>query len=315
MNAMIKKVFLAAILAVFAVSAQAASKRLQPFIMADVTTGDIATVQKQVEKKLTDGGFEVVGAYAPYTNAVVIAFTNDALKQNAAKSEFGGYGAAQRVSITKVGNDLQVAYTNPTYMANAYRMAGDLADVSKQLEKVLGNRKEFGSAKGLREKKLREYHYMFGMEYFDDTTMHQLAQYPNYQAALKTVEDNLKKGLGGVSPVYRIDIPGKNEVVFGVGMKKPEGGDKYMDDGYIMSIIDFNEDKATAHLPYEILVSETKRGTFVYHLYARFRIAINFPDLSMMGDNSFMNIVESPEAIKKALTKVAGGEVKGNYWE
>ncbi len=311
MNATMKKIILASLLAVFAVGAQAASKRLKPFIMADVTTGDMTTVQQQVEKKLKDGGFEVVGSYAPYSNAIVIAFTNDALKKNAAKSEFGGYGAAQRVSITKVGNDLQVAYTNPTYMAHAYRMSGDLAGVTTQLEKVLGNRKVFGSRKGLRVKKLRKYHYMFGMEYFDDTNMHELAQYPNHKAALKTVEDNLKKGLGGVSQVYRIDIPGKDEVVFGVGMKMPKGGDKYMDDKYIMGIIDFTEEKGTAHLPYEILVS----GKYVYHLYARFRIAINFPDLSMMGDNSFMNIVESPEALKKALTKVAGGEVKDNYWD
>ena len=311
MNAIMKKFLLATVLAVFAVGAQAASKRLKPFIMADITTGDIATVQKQVEKKLKDGGFEVVGSYSPYSNATVIAFTNDALKQNAAKSEFGGYGAAQRVSVTKVGNDLQVAYTNPTYMAHIYRMASDLAGVSSQLVKVLGKRKEFGSRKGLRVKKLRKYHYMFGMEYFDDTSMHELAQYPNHKAALKTVEGNLKKGLGGVTQVYRIDVPGKDEVVFGVGMKKGKGGDKYVDDSFIMGIIDFTEEKGTAHLPYEILVS----GKKVYHLYARFRIAINFPDLSMMGDNSFMNIVESPEAIKKALTKVAGGEVTDNYWD
>ena len=306
-----KKALLAMVLAVFTVSAQAASKRLKPFIMAEVTTGDVATVTKQVEKKLTDGGFEVVGSYSPYVNATVIAFTNDAMKQNAAKSEFGGYGAAQRVSITKVGNDVQVAYTNPTYMAHAYRMSNDLAAVTDQLTKLLGNKEEFGSRKGLREKKLRKYHYMFGMEYFDDTNMHELAQYPNHKAALKTVEENLKKGMGGVTQVYRIDIPGKDEVVFGVGMKKPKGGDKYMDDSYIMGIIDFTEQKGTAHLPYEVLVS----GKHVYHLYARFRIAINFPDLSMMGDNSFMNIVESPEAIKKTLTKVAGGKVSDNYWE
>lgn len=311
MNAVIKKVFFAAVLAVFAVSAQAASKRLKPFVMADITTGDVATVQKQVEKKLTEGGFEVVGSYAPYANAAVIVFTNNELKQNAAKSDFGGYGAAQRVSITKVGNDLQVAYTNPTYMALVYRMASDLQPVTDKLAKVLGSRKEFGSEQGLRESKLKKYHYMFGMEYFDDLNMHELAQYPNHQAALKTVEGNLKNGLGGVTQVYRIDIPGKDEVVFGVGMKMPKGGDKYMDDSYIMGIIDFTEEKGTAHLPYEILVS----GKHVYHLYARFRIAINFPDLSMMGDNSFMNIVESPEAIKKALAKVAGGEVKENYWE
>jgi hypothetical protein len=309
---MMKKLLLAFAMVAFAVSAQAASKRLQPFVLAEVTTGDVATVQQQVEKKLADAGFEVVGSYSPYKGAAVIAITNDTLKQNAANSEFGGYGAAQRVAVTRVGNDIQVSYTNPTYMSHAYRMAGDLAGVTQTLEKTLGNQQVFGSERGLRVKKLRKYHYMFGMEYFDDTGMHELAEYPNHEQALKTVERNLAKGVAGVNQVYRIDIPGKDEVVFGVSRKKPaNGGDKYMDESFIMGVIDFKDLKATAHLPYEILVS----GNKVYHLYARFRIAINFPDLSMMGDNSFMNIVESPEAIKKALTQVAGGEVKEDYWQ
>jgi len=99
-----------------------------------------------------------------------------------------------------------------------------------------------------------------------------------------------------VSKVYRVDIPGKQESVFGVGLK---GGDdsKAMDDQFIMNEIDFRDVKSTAHLPYEVLVS----GNKVYALYARYRIAINFPDLSMMGKNSFMNIMKSPEAIRKAL--------------
>lgn len=306
-----KQALLAFAVFAFTLTVQAASEKYRPFVMAEITKGDVAAVQKSVEKKLTNAGFEIVGTYSPYKGAVVIAITNDALKQNAAKSDFGGYGAAQRVSITKVGEDIQVAYTNPTYMAYAYRMAGDLADVTAKLEKTLGNKETFGSESGLREKKLRKYHYMFGMEYFDDLNMHMLAQYPSHEKALQTVEQNLTKGVGGVNKVYRIDIPGKDEVVFGVSRKKPEKGDKYMDESYIMSIIDFKDYKSTPHLPYEIMVS----GNKVYHLYARFRIAINFPDLSMMGDNSFMNIVESPEAIKKALTKVAGGEVKEDYWQ
>jgi len=86
--------------------------------------------------------------------------------------------------------------------------------------------------------------------------------------------------------------------VFGAAMKG--GGDaKAMDDRFIMSEIDFRDLKSTAHLPYEVLVS----GNKVYALYARFRIAINYPDLSMMGSNSFMNIMDSPEAIRKALQK------------
>ena len=79
-----------------------------------------------------------------------------------------------------------------------------------------------------------------------------------------------------------------------------------MDDKFIMSEIDFKPIRSTAHLPYEILVS----GDEAEALHARFRIAINFPDLSMMGDNSFMNIMPSPDAIQEALTEVAGGEVE-----
>jgi len=260
---------------VFTVGAQAASKRLKPFIMAEVVNGgNVNTVQQQVEKKLKDAGFDIAGSYAPYKSAVVIAFTNDELKKHAAKSEFGGYGAAQRVSITKVGDSIQVAYTNPTYMADAYRMATDLSGLYTQLSKVLGNMHEFGSAQGLRESKLRKYHYMFGMEYFDDTSMHEIARHSDHKKAVETVANNLKKGIDGITQVYRIDIPGKEEVVFGVGMKKPaNGGSKYVDDEFIMGIIDFGEEKGTAHLPYEILVS----GKRVYHLYARFRIANQFP--------------------------------------
>ena len=72
-----------------------------------------------------------------------------------------------------------------------------------------------------------------------------------------------------------------------------------MDDQFIMKEIDFRDVKSTAHLPYDVLVS----GNKVYSLYARFRIAINFPDLSMMGANSFMNIMKTPDAIRNVLKK------------
>jgi hypothetical protein len=107
-----------------------------------------------------------------------------------------------------------------------------------------------------------------------------------------------------VTKVYRIDVPEKKEAVFGVAMKGATEADKYMDDKFIMSVIDFKDIRSTAHLPYEMLVS----GNKVYALYARFRIAVSFPDLSMMGSNSFMNIMKSPEAIRKALTQAAGGK-------
>jgi len=92
-------------------------------------------------------------------------------------------------------------------------------------------------------------------------------------------------------------------------MRASEGGNKYMDDNFIMTEIDFKETRSTAHLPYEVLVN----GGDIEALHARFRIAMNFPDLSMMGANSFMNIMPSPDAIKEALTKAVGGEVASDF--
>jgi hypothetical protein len=172
-------------------------------------------------------------------------------------------------------------------------MQGDLANVSAALEKALGRVEEFG-AKGMLARQARKYHYMMGMEYFDEPS--ELAEYASYEEAVKAVDGKLSDNPNGVSKVYRVDIPGKQETVFGVGMKG-SGDSKAMDDQFIMSEIDFRELKSTAHLPYEVLVS----GNKVYAQYARFRIAINFPDLSMMGKNSFMNIMKAPEAIRKAL--------------
>jgi hypothetical protein len=48
-------------------------------------------------------------------------------------------------------------------------------------------------------------------------------------------------------------------------------------------------------------------------LHARFRIAVDFPDLSMMGANSFMNIMPTPDAIRNSLTQAAGAKVKEDF--
>jgi hypothetical protein len=71
-------------------------------------------------------------------------------------------------------------------------------------------------------------------------------------------------------------------------------------------VIDFGEIKSTAHLPYEVLVN----GKKVLALYARFRVAFDFPTLKMMGTHSFMNIMECPEAIRTTLTRVVSAPKK-----
>ena len=285
----------------YAASGIAADAKLMTYILAEKKAGDVATITAATKAKLSKAGFEIVGEYSPYDTATVLIVTNDTLKANAANSEFGAYGAAQRVTITKADNEVQVAFTNPTYMSHAYRMKGDLAGVTAKLKSVLGDQGEFGPDEGVTAKDLRDYQYKWLMPYFDDPL--DLADYGNQQIAIEKVEAILLNNKAGVKKVYRIDIAGKEETVIGVSMAGP-GNLDCSGDKYIMNEIDFKKLKSTGHLPYEVVISKGK----VYALPAEFRIAISFPDLSMMGSNSFMSIMCAPLAIQEALTVAVGGE-------
>jgi len=292
----IKSIVVATMLLICAGQVFASDEILKPFVLASKGPGDFEQKIEATKAALLANGFTVVGAYSPYPDAEVIVATNDELKRNAAKSEHGGFGAIQRISVTnvKIDNEIQVSYTNPVYMANVYRMNGNLQSVRARLKKALGRVQDFG-AQGMTASKLRKYHYMVGMEEFNEPTL--LASYGNHDEAIKAVEKGLMPGRNGLIRVYRVDIPGKQEVVFGVGMKGATEAEKYADDQFIMREIDFRDLKSTAHLPYEVLVS----GKDIYALYARFRIAINFPDLAIIDKNSFMNILNTPEAIRETL--------------
>lgn len=293
---------------VLAAGPAAATKHpMKPFFLAWKGSESTDIALAKVKKKLTDGGFKIVGSYSPYPGTTVIGVTNQALGKAAAQSKFGGYGAVQRVAVTRVGKETQVSYTNPRYMAAAYRMKGDLEATAKALEAAMGRVQDFGLEEGMPDAELREYHYMFGMPYFDEPD--KLAEHKSQAEAVAIIEKNLAKGLKGITKVYRVDIPGKEETVFGVAMKGKGEKGKDQDDTFLMSEVDFKPLRSSPHLPYEILVSE---GT-AWALSARFRIAINFPDLSMMGSNSFMNIMGAPDAISEALTIIAGGKLEA--WE
>jgi len=296
----------AAVMSVTSMVANAGDEMF-PFILASTTTGSVADQVDGVKGSLTGNGFEVVGEYSPYETAHIIIVTNDTLKKVAGSHERAGYAAGQRVAITKVGDQIQITYTNPAYMAAAYHVKGNVSGVTDALKAALGSIKEFGPAEGLDADDIEGYHYTFGMEYFDEPNS--LADYDSYEDAVAAVEKGLAAKAGGSSKVYRIDVPGKKQTLFGVALSSESTGNKYMDDAYIMNEIDYKELRSTAHLPYDILVT----GEEVEALHGRFRIAINFPDLSMMGANSFMNIMASPDAIKASLTQAAGGEVEDDF--
>lgn len=121
---------------------------LKPFVLASKGSGDVAQKVEATKDALSKAGFTVAGSYSPYANTTVIGVTSDELRTTAAKSEHGGYGAAMRVAVVKVKDEVQVSYTNPPYWANVYRINGDLKDTAAKLKAALGKVEEFG-AKGL----------------------------------------------------------------------------------------------------------------------------------------------------------------------
>ncbi len=285
-----------------------AIERFKPFVLAWRGTADFATKVNEVKQSLENAGFQIVASVAPYPEDAylddlrILVFTSPQLKRFAARSPYGGFAAAQRVSISRLGDDIQVSYLNPTYTAHAYRLRSDLKEVAKQLTTALGRIEAFGSEKGLTEQALRTYRYTFGMEYFDEP--YELAKFSSYNQAVEQVEKNLgKSGNIGVEPVYRIDIPGKSETIIGVTRRGEGEKSKYYDDHWIMDNVDFKELRTTAYLPYEIMIT----GNRVIALSMRFRMAVHHPDLTMKGRDSFMNIIPSPLAVKNALTAAVGG--------
>ena len=305
MHKVVKQLFISGALLALTLGNAFAEDVLKPFVLAYKTSGDMQTVADEVKGKVEAAGFEVVGTYSPYDGAIVIAITNDGLKKAAASSDFGGYEAGQRVTVTKVGDEIQVSYTNPVYFANAYRIEDttDAAAALQSLNTALGSKEAYGTGdKQLTAGDLRKYHYMFGMEYFDDPS--ELAEYDSQDDAIKAVEEGLAQGRGGATKVYRIDIPGRDETVFGVALNDSGcSGDEY-----IMSRVDKSDIRSTGHLPYEVLVSDGN----VYALYARFRIAISWPHLPMIQSETgatFFNIMCAPNAIEESLINAAGGEI------
>ena len=277
---------------------------LKPYVLGDTPPGDLNQVAGKVRQALASRGFEVVGSYAPYPGAVVICATNQELKAAAAKAKNGGFGAAQRVAVTEAKGKLQVSYVNPEYLGIAYGL-GKLEGVSAALKTALGANKTFGS-KGIPAEKLGpgEYHYGMLMPYFQDVDL--LRDYPDYKTAVETVEKNLAAGAGGTVRVYRIDLPGKEVSVFGVGIPTgaidgPGKGDKDTDKE-IMDIVDWQELRHTAFLPYELMVT----GGRIIALRGRYRIALHFPDTTMTGAHGFTKITTAPFGIMVALEAASG---------
>ena len=271
-----------------AVGTAAAAKDavLRPYVIATENPGVVADVVAQTRTALAQAGFEIAGEYAVSAAGHVIVITSDALRAAAAKTPDGGFGAVMRVSVTQAGDVVQVAYTNPAWVANICRLAAEPEGVASALEKALGRREEFGSKSGLTAKNLRSYHYMMLMPYFDDQVV--LGTFATHADATAKLEAGLAASKEA-RLIYRVDVPGTEQSLFGVAILAGEGADDK-----VMKITDTGARRHTAHLPYEVLVA----GGRVLMLHGKFRIAQSFPDLTM---GTFMKISGAPDGIAKVL--------------
>jgi len=275
----------------------AAETTYQPFVLASVNDSSLEEQTAATVSALEQAGFTVAGQYSPIDNSNVIVVSSQNLSAIAALSDKGGYGAGQRVSVALRDGKTEVAFVNPLYIQHAYRMEGDLQSIYDQLSKALGNVQTFGAEKKMTAKKLAKYHYMLGMQRFDDPS--ELGTYESHQAALAAVESGLAVEGDALSQIYRIDIPGKDQTVFGVGMKATSDAkdEVDIDAAHQMAVVDYEGYSKAAYFPYEVLVN----GNEVEALHLRFRLAVHFPDLSMMGAHGFTKLMSSPGATEDAL--------------
>jgi len=287
----------------FTTSVVAEDTLYKPFIVASAGPGTLADQTESTLTALENAGFEVAGQYSPVDGTNIIVVTNDELKKIASMSDRGGYAAGQRVSISEAGDNIEVSFVNPLYIQYAYRLEGDMQVVSDTLGETLGNVEGCGGGdKEMSAKKLDKYNYMMGMQKFDDPS--ELGSFASYEAAVAAVENGLAVEGDALSQVYRIDIPGKEQTVFGVGMKMTNEDEEDIDSVFQMSVVDFEGCKKRAYFPYEVLVD----GKNVEALHMRFRMAVHFPNLNMMGSHGFTKLISAPGDIEKALEKMAGTE-------
>lgn len=288
-----KKLFAGVALFLMALAAHA----LQPYVTGTkVAGGDLKAATTAVEQKLTAAGFTVLGQYVAkgLSKQAAVVVTEPGLTDT-----LKGVGGTAVIGIPiRVGvkADGTVSYVNLEYWERAYlrkdygKAEAAVKGAAGKLEQALGTGAAFGG--DVKAEDLAKYRYMFGMERFDDdkTT---LAEYKSFEDAVKTVQDNLARGVKGTGKVYELVLADKKIAVFGVSLSDAEYGE-----GWWVNKIGADH---VAALPWEVFVVNGK----VMGLYGRFRTALAWPSLGM---GQFMGISSHPDSTMEMLKQVAGAQ-------
>lgn len=295
------------LLCFFSVSLYAADKEIfKPFVLAEQSDLTMEAAKVKIQKMIEVSPFSIIAEYSPYDDAYIYIFTSEALKSAAAQSQYGGFAAPQRVSLTRIDGKIQIAYTNPVYMQHAFRLQGvDMQPTLEQMKQTFGFHEYFGG-EGLTARKLKRYKYSFGLEDFD--SFYELPEYASHAQAIAELTKGFNKPENGISKVYELKIPGKDQIIYGISMSEKSSGVEALNTQKTMNIVDYLPLKRTAFLPYEIMVD----GKQIIALHARFRIASYFYDLKMFGKHGFGQLFSTPNAYLKAFTEVSGGSLRHN---
>ncbi|MCF7808737.1 MAG: hypothetical protein K9M49_03470 [Candidatus Marinimicrobia bacterium] len=280
----------------------ACAQGLKPYILGAVSEEPLDIAKTYTRAHLDSAGFEILGEYAPagdYDRWVIVITDPEII---AAVENFGGlrgFAAAIRVALTEENGKVNITYTNPLYLGNAYfqddyqEVAHHWIFVNRKLDDMMRklgvvDGRSFGAKVGMSAKEVRKYHYMFGMEYFEDVV--ELKEFPSFTVGKNTIEAELEKG-GTTDLVYAVEIPGQDLKLYGIALNGSEG------ESHFLPIIDIATPKHTAFLPYEILLM----GDTAVMLHGRYRIALSFPDLTM---TTFGKIMSTPGDIQDLMESV-----------
>ncbi|MDH4287463.1 MAG: hypothetical protein OEW27_18995 [Aquincola sp.] len=279
----------------FALVLAPAVHAIAPYIAADpLPPGELPALMTQVEQKLRADGLTVLARHLPKglkEQGSVIVTDRGMLDAIRAAGGPAIVAAAIRVGVRTDGS---VSYTNPDYWGRAYlRTHFDAAlpavrSLRTRLAHALGAGAAFGG--DVPEADLASYHYMFGMERID-SARNELNSFAGFDEAVRTVRENLAKGVGRTAAVYEVLMPEAQLAVFGVAMNDPDTGESW----WVGKIGPEN----VAALPYELYVV----GNKAYALYGRYRIALSWPALGM---GQFMRIARAPDLIHQTMGRLAG---------
>lgn len=273
----------------------------QPFVEGTPVAGDAEAAVAAAREKLAIQGLDVVGAYAPTQGVRVVVVSSETLRETASKTKRGGYGAVISIAFEQAGDETRVSYQNPQYLAHGYRLEGDNEPAFQALAGALGAIGYFGG-EPISEANLRTYQYAFGLETFVDPV--DLGSFRGFSSADRQITERVESGELGTDLVYRVEIPGKNQIVYGVAMQTE---DPNAHGAALVQAVDHDAPRGYAFLPYPILLD----GNVAETLNLRFRMALFFPDLPMMGgEASFFKLRSAPDAINDLLISVVDGKIQ-----